>query len=88
MNIEIQLFGKLRELVGISTEEVTLATGTKLSDLMSLLGERHGHTFAQQLKNTSLRILINGREYQVLGGVTTILRDRDTVVLLPLIEGG
>ena len=89
MNIETQFFGKLRELAGTPTEEVTLETGAKLSDLLLRLGERHGRTFAQQLRSTrGLRILVNGREYQVLDCEATILQDKDIVVLLPLIEGG
>ncbi len=89
MNIEILFFGKLRELAGTPREEATLETGAKLSDLLLRLSKKHGGAFTQQLKDTEgLRILVYGREYQVLVGVTTILRDRDTVVLLPLIEGG
>ncbi len=57
--------------------------------LLLRLDKRHGRAFTQQLKDTEgLRILVNGREYQLLGGMETRLKDKDTVALLPLIEGG
>ncbi|MFH1640004.1 MAG: MoaD family protein [Chloroflexota bacterium] len=89
MNIEIMFFGKLRDLAGIHKEEVDLETNARLSDLINRLGEKHGDGFCTKIKDMEgLRILINGREYQILDGFDTRLNERDAVVFLPLIEGG
>jgi MoaD family protein len=89
MNIKVQFFGKFTRLAGTSDELVYQKQGAKLSDLLTSLSTRHGAVFAEELKNTSgLRIVVNGREYQVLSGASTGLQDGDTVVVLPLIEGG
>ena len=89
MDIDVMLFGKLRELGGVSKEIVGIENATTLEGLISTLGEKHGQKFAEEVAaTTGLRILINGREYQLLSGMETQLKDKDTVVLLPPIEGG
>jgi molybdopterin converting factor small subunit len=89
MDIEVMLFGKLRELGGVSKEIVAIDDAGKLAGLIAILGEKHGLKFAEEVAATrELRILVNGREYQLLGGIETQLMDKDTVVLLPPIEGG
>lgn len=82
-------FGRLREVAGVYKETVSTPEAIKLSGLADRLGELHGGAFTQELTATrGLRILINGREYQLLAGMETPLKDRDSVVLLPPIEGG
>jgi MoaD family protein len=89
MEIEVMLFGKLREIAGISKEIVAFDGVATLTGLVSMLGEKHGLKFADEVAATrGLRILVNGREYQHLGGMETQLKDKDSVVLLPPIEGG
>ena len=89
MQIEVSFFGKLRELAGMYKETVDTSEGTSLAILLGQLAEKHGGDFARALAATKgLRILVNGREYQVLDGMTTPLKDKDSVVLLPPIEGG
>jgi len=89
MNVEVMFFGKLREAAGASGESATIEAGARLSDLMSRLEEMHGKKFGEEVRGINgLRILINGREYQVLNGMETVLKERDSIVLLPPIEGG
>ncbi len=83
------LFGRLRELAGVSREYVTLAGAADLSQLVRHLEEKHGRAFGEGVAAIKgLRILVNGREYELLAGMETRLSDKDTVVLLPPIEGG
>ncbi|MFC1952445.1 MoaD/ThiS family protein [Chloroflexota bacterium] len=89
MDIEMLFFGRLRELTGTSQEIIPVEKVTRLSDLIELLGKRYGTNFSTEVYlNQALRILINGREYGLLGGMETPLSDKDTVVFLPLIGGG
>jgi MoaD family protein len=89
MNIEVMFFGKLRDVAGISKETVAAPDPTKLAGLISMLESKHGSKFAKEMaESKSLRILVNGREYQILSGMETPLKDNDSVVLLPYIEGG
>ena len=83
------LFGGLRQLAGTDKEIVNVSDGTDLSGLMAYLGERYGAAFSEKIQATrGLRILVNGREYQILDGMKTCLKDKDTVVLLPPVFGG
>lgn len=89
MDIEVMFFGKLRELAGVSKEIVAIDRAANLTGLVSNLGEKHGSKFTDEVAATrGLRILVNGREYQLLSGMETQLKDKDSVVLLPPIEGG
>jgi MoaD family protein len=89
MDVEVMLFGGLRQLAGIDKEVMAVSDGTDLSGLLRHLGERYGTAFSEKIRGIrGLRILVNGREYQVLDGLETCLKDKDTVVLLPPVFGG
>ena len=89
MDIEVMFFGRLRDLAGVSKEMVAANNIANLSELVTSLAEKHGSKFADEVAATrGLRILVNGREYQVLAGMETQLKNGDSVVLLPPIEGG
>jgi molybdopterin converting factor small subunit len=89
MKVEVLLFGNPRELAGTSTEVLSLEEGTRLSNLLEVLGSRHGKALADELRHTeALTIMINGRHFASLGGVETLLKDEDTVAILPITFGG
>lgn len=82
-------FGQLRELTEEPRTAVEIKDNATLMDLMEYLVGAYGTAFrntADDIKG--LRILINGREYTLLGGMETLLKEGDTVVFLPPIAGG
>jgi MoaD family protein len=88
MQINVMFFGQLRDLAAVR-ESVVAIKGATLGDLMENLYKEYGaefHKAAEGIKG--LRILINGREYRLLGCMQAPLKDGDTVVLLPPIAGG
>jgi molybdopterin converting factor small subunit len=89
MRVEALLFGRPRELVGSSREDVVLPSGASLADLFEALGSKHGALLASELRRTaSLMILINGRDYSLAGGVNAQLQADDTVAIFPIAGGG
>lgn len=89
MNIEVLFFGQLRELTAVNRRTAVVKDGARLADLIEHFGEEYGSAFHQQIDNIKgLRILINGREYTLLGGMEALLKDGDTVAILPPIFGG
>lgn len=89
MNIEILLFGQLSELTGSRKEMVLMQEGSRLFDLIEQLSRKYKPAFREKLNHTeTLRILINGREYNLLDGIDTRLKDKDTIAFLPPIDGG
>ncbi len=89
MNVDVLFFGQLSDLTGIREEVVSVEGEAQLKDLIQLLGTKYGGKFDEEMGRVQeLRILINGREYGLLGGMEAQLKDKDTVVLLPPLGGG
>ena len=89
MRVEVLFFGNHRELANTAREVLSLKAGTPLSGLFEKLADRHGNEFRSELaKKENLTVLVNGRHYGTLDGVETILKDKDTVAILPVIFGG
>jgi molybdopterin converting factor small subunit len=89
MRVEVLFFGNHRELAGTAREIITLKAETRLSGLFNRLGDRHGDELRRELANKeNLTVLVNGRHYGTLDGVETILKNKDTVAILPVIFGG
>ena len=89
MNIEVLFFGQLRELTEVPRTTIEIKDHTSLAELMEYLAGTYGTAFQNKADSIQgLRILINGREYTLLGGMDTVLNDGDTVVFLPPIAGG
>jgi molybdopterin converting factor small subunit len=89
MRVEALLFGRPRELAGCAREEVSLAPDASLADLFESLGGRHGPLLASELgRKEGLIILVNGRDYGLLGGMSAPLKADDTVAVFPIAGGG
>ena len=89
MDIEVLFFGQLREMAGVSRTDVVLEDNSRLADLVVHLSDQYGDTFKDKIEGIQgLRILINGREYYLLGHMEAPLSDGNTVVFLPPIAGG
>ncbi len=89
MKINVLFFGQLRDLTAIRESVFVVKDDARLVDLIEHLGKEYGAAFRQQVDSIkSLRILINGQEYMLLGGMEALLKEGDTVVLLPPIAGG
>ncbi len=89
MRVEVLLFGRPRELAGSSQETVALKQGASLSDLFESLGSKYGPSLANELGRTEgLIVLINGRDYSLLGGMSAPLKADDTVAVFPIAGGG
>ncbi|MFC2011638.1 MoaD/ThiS family protein [Chloroflexota bacterium] len=89
MNIEVLFFGQLRELAATDKGTAVIEDGARLAGLVEQLDRKYEGNFRNQVNNIKgLRILINGREYGLLGGMETPLNDGDTVVFLPPVFGG
>ena len=88
-NLELLFFGNLREITGTNKMEAVITDGSLLSDLVNYLSDRYGEEFGKSIEDIpGLRILINGREYYLMGRMDSPLSDGDTVVFMPPIAGG
>jgi len=89
MKVSVLFFAQLRELSGVREAEFSLVEGSRLSDLVNQVHQQYGSAFKKEMDNIAgLRILVNGREYELLGGMDAPLQEGDNVALLPPIGGG
>lgn len=81
MQIKLRFFGQLRELARCDETGIEVKNGTKISDLVSLVGDRFPN-MREHLKVVSFSI---DSEY---ASKDTALKEGNEVGLLPPISGG
>lgn len=87
--LKVQLFSSLIRLAGGSSITVELDKSTaNVSNLIEVLGRKFGRELKDQLLSSSGRVIINGRDCQLLGGFMANLCDGDEVIFFPAIGGG
>ena len=94
MNVKVQYFAIIREMVNIRDEVVNLAQGTTVLDLLKLLVTRH-----DQLKDyvfdpkteyprPHLQFLVDDNLISSLKGFDTLLTQDCTFAIIPPVGGG
>jgi molybdopterin converting factor small subunit len=95
IRVTARMMGPLKEASGSEEQELTLTQDAKVSDAIYRILEAHGgalngllldmYTFSP---TTNALILLNGVEVGNLQGLSTPLRDGDSLVLLSVTHGG
>ena len=95
MNVRVQYFGYIKNLVNKREEQFELGENASLSDLLNKLAGVHGAAFRKDVYEPGLKdvkmgfsVTVNGVLMGQLGGVDTKLGDGDKVILLSLMSGG
>ncbi len=82
--IKILYFARLREALGLVSEELDLPQGTNVAKLMALLAAR-GDTWQQEFAGSHpLRAAVN----QTLAPNSTVINTGDEVAFFPPVTGG
>jgi MoaD family protein len=84
MRVKLLCFGVLKDLLGVAPEEIEVAEGSSVADLLRILEQRTSNSRMDAKMWQSLAVAVN-REYSSAG---TVLRDGDEVALLPPVSGG
>ena len=96
LKVTVDYLGSIRQTLGVKqAEQVELADDASVSDLLSLLAEKHGESFKKAVyepKGLDLKpfhiLSINGLLLNQLNGIETKLKDGDHLVLMPVVTGG
>jgi MoaD family protein len=96
LKVKVEYLGHIRNILGNRREEeVELAEDALVSDLLSVLSEKHGHNCKKAIYEaggTDLKqnfmATINGYLLNQLNGVRTKLKKGDRIVLMPVVSGG
>jgi sulfur-carrier protein len=90
MAIEVRIPTILRQYT--DGEKAVEGTGKTLEDLFADLEERHAGLRARLVDDNGLRrfvnVYLNDEDVRFLGGLSTELKDGDSVTILPAVAGG
>lgn len=87
MKITVRAFGTL--LLALNrTFDIELADQATIQELLQQLNSQNPSTLSPLLWDSTLTLLINGRNIHSLQGMDTVLRDDDIVTLIPFVVGG
>ncbi len=92
MNVKVSYFGHLRAKSGKKSETLEVDSSTSVGDLLKPLCRArniHGEVFGESDQvQTSVNILVNGRNITFLDGLATSLTDCDEISIFPPTGGG
>lgn len=79
MKVHVKYYAAIRDIVGISSEDIDIHEGTQLGPLVKMIKEKH-----QKIKELVLLVAVN-EKYSKL---ERILVEGDRVALFPPVSGG
>jgi molybdopterin synthase sulfur carrier subunit len=93
MKLRVQYTAQLRTAVGRPEDELELPEGSSLTILVGHLAQRLHDVAAHLIAadgqiNRNLLVVVNGQVVGQSEAATTVLHDKDVVLLLPPIAGG
>ena len=93
--VHMRTIGLLKTLLRRGERELELADGAAVADLLAAVAATGGPEVAAHLEapvradaHPPLRVMVNGRDIEVLDGRQTALMDGDDVLVLTPIAGG
>lgn len=92
MRVSIQFRGPIARQIESRTVEIEIEGEATLKDLLSRILERNSYLQTiwrepSEVDRDSM-ILYNGVDSGVTGGLETVLKNGDTLILVPLVHGG
>jgi len=94
VQITLNSFANIRDVLGRQSMPIGLAQGARLADLFKHLVREYGETFDRQIRDQLSRtlvtflILINEKAYRSTTDLDTPLSDGDVVTFLVPFDGG
>ena len=96
LKVKIEYLGHIKKMVGDRrVEEVEIKDNAIVADLLSVLSEKYGEPFKKAIYEpkaadvkSNFIVTVNGYLLNQLDGVQTKLKNRDHVVLMPIVSGG
>ena len=97
MKVNVEYLGQIKNVIDVGSEigEIEVAENASIVDLLIILYRKYGEAFKRAVYETTSTgfepkciITINGYLLKDLNGMKTNLRERDQVVLVPILVGG
>ena len=84
MRVKLLVFGVLKDLLGVTTDELDVPEGSTVGELLRILEARTSNLSMKPELWKSVAVAVN-REYS---SAATVLREGDEIALLPPVSGG
>ncbi len=95
ISVRVRSVGLVKQLLGQGEMDVAVSEGTTVTGLLRVLAEEKSEKMAPfaieptgPSGHAPLRVMINGRDIQVLEGRFTVLQEGDDVLIFVPIAGG
>jgi molybdopterin converting factor small subunit len=95
MKVKIHYLSLVKSFTKTSQDEFDLKEGSPLSQALSLVAEKYGKPFTQEVYDPDCRemkstfvTMVNGILMDQLQGVSTQLKDGDNIIIMALMTGG
>jgi MoaD family protein len=96
LKVKIEYLGHIKKMVGDRrVEEVEIKDNAVVADLLTVLSEKYGEPFTKAIYEpkaadvkSNFIVTVNGYLLNQLNGIQTELKNRDYVVLMPIVSGG
>jgi MoaD family protein len=95
LKVNVKFFAIARELVGTPEQEVELAKGSSVKDLLELLANKYGKKFREFIfdantgePRSNLQFLVEDKLVADLDGLATELSDGAAFAIIPPVGGG
>jgi molybdopterin converting factor small subunit len=86
MRVHIKFVGKFHEEFNTEDSWIYLQNGATMNEVLEKL-ERE-KSIKVNLQDPSMVVLVNGRRVEFAGGLNAALKDKDQIVIMPIIVGG
>jgi len=95
LKTKVQYFAIIRELANRREDVLDVREGSTVLDVLNLLGEKYGEKFRDYVFDPKtgtprayLQFLVNGDSISNSGGLSTVLTDNSSLVIIPPVGGG
>ncbi|MEM3703312.1 MAG: MoaD family protein [Candidatus Bathyarchaeia archaeon] len=96
MRVKVEYIGHIKEIIHSGREEeLDIAEGASIGDLLLMLCERYGEPFRKAVYEPggpdvkqSFMVTVNGFLLNQLNGIETKLKHGDHVILMSVVSGG
>ena len=95
MKVTLHTILGLKQVIGQRLTEIDLPHGSTVEDFLTYMKERWGDKLSARLFDPDsgavlpyMQIMVNGQTIHYLGGMETLLKEGDEVLILPPVSGG
>ena len=93
--VRVRVFANIRDVVGNREVQLEVGKGATIRELLYDMVKRYGDEFERLVIDSeaetlapSIKVLLNGRNVELLKGLKTVVSDGDIVVIFPPVGGG